>query len=174
MASPQAQTHTASPTSPISPTSPLGLTHNDPFAAQRKDPINSNPFTSKTQGPINIPTPTTPNATLNTHSGSPNQDRRLSSDEWGSLIFPLHRRFSHPNSSPLLLPSFPSSSPSPFTLPHSSHPPTSKCPLSSISSLSSPLLPTSFPVNIANNTNTTYPSFLFRRIQNTSIPLSKT
>ncbi|KAF7869800.1 hypothetical protein EAF04_004584 [Stromatinia cepivora] len=90
MASPQAQTYTPSPTSPTSPTS-LGLTHDDPFAAQRKDPINNNPFASKTQGPINIPTPTSPNATLNTHSESPSQDRRLSSDEWDASKTPPSR-----------------------------------------------------------------------------------
>ncbi|ESZ95913.1 hypothetical protein SBOR_3726 [Sclerotinia borealis F-4128] len=92
MASPQTQTHhTPSSNTPTSPTSPLGLTHDDPFAAQRKDPINSNPFASKTQGPINIPTPTSPNATSNTHSGSPNQDRRLSSDEWDASKTPPSR-----------------------------------------------------------------------------------
>ncbi|TGO13184.1 hypothetical protein BTUL_0075g00290 [Botrytis tulipae] len=93
MASPQTQTHhSPSPTSPTSPTSPLGLSHDDPFAAQRKDPINNNPFTSKTQGtsPMNIPTPSSPNAT-NTHSGSPNQDRRLSSDEWDASKTPPSR-----------------------------------------------------------------------------------
>lgn len=92
MASPQAQTHrTPSPTSPTSPTSSPGLTHNDPFAAQRKDPMNNDPFDSKNQAPLDIPTPTSPNATMNTHSGSPNQDRRLSSDEWDASKTPPSR-----------------------------------------------------------------------------------